>query len=79
MATKRSMSQAKYDKDHCTYFTFKLNNETDRDVIDKLNSVPSRQGYVKQLVRNDIQSETNQKKQGGEHHGKDELYRYHRS
>jgi len=59
MATKRSISQAKYDKEHCTYFTFKLNVESDKDVIEQLRTVPNRQGYVKELIRKDLESKKN--------------------
>ena len=31
-----------------------LNHNTDRDVIEKLSSVPSKQGYIKTLIREDI-------------------------
>ena len=54
MAKSHSVAQAKYDKTHCKYYSFKLNLENDSDVIDKLASVPSMQGYIKQLIRDDI-------------------------
>ena len=54
MAKSHSVAQAKYDKTHCKYYSFKLNLENDSDVIDKLSSVTSMQGYIKQLIRDDI-------------------------
>ena len=54
MAKARSEIQAKYDKTHCKYFSFKMHLENDADVIEKLSSVPSMQGYIKQLIREDI-------------------------
>ena len=51
---KASESQAKYDKVHCRMYGLKLNLETDKDIIQKLSSVPSMQGYIKQLIREDI-------------------------
>ena len=55
---------AKYDKAHCTGVYLKLNNETDKDILEKLSSVPNRQGYIKQLIRNDISSVPNSEKEG---------------
>jgi hypothetical protein len=54
MANKKSLIQAKYDKAHCRTYGLKLNHGTDADVIEKLASVPSIQGYIKQLIRDDI-------------------------
>ena len=54
MAKARSEIQAKYDKAHCKYFSLKMHLENDADVIEKFASVPSMQGYIKQLVRDDI-------------------------
>ena len=54
MPTKKSLSQTKYDKAHCRTYGLKLNTTTDADIIEKLSSVPSMQGYIKQLIRADI-------------------------
>lgn len=54
MATKHTISQAKYDKEHRRVYGFRLHNELDKDIIEKLASVPSMQGYIKQLIRQDI-------------------------
>lgn len=56
MASKASESQARYDKTHCRTYGLKLNQETDKDIIEKLSSVPSMQGYIKQLIRQDIRT-----------------------
>lgn len=32
----------------------KLNIRTDEDVLEKLDSVPSKQGYIKRLIRADL-------------------------
>lgn len=37
-------------------FSFKLNRELDADVIAKLESVDSMQGYIKELIRKDLQA-----------------------
>ena len=47
-------SKTKWDKENTTVVTMKLNNNKDADIIEKLKSVPNRQGYIKQLIRGDI-------------------------
>ena len=54
MATKASLRQTKYDNVHCRTYGLKLNHGTDADIIEKLASVPSMQGYIKELIRRDI-------------------------
>lgn len=56
-AQKRA--QKKYDANNRSRFrvmTFKFNRETDADVLEKLASVDSMQGYIKDLIRKDIQN-----------------------
>lgn len=55
-AQKRA--QKKYDennKDRYKSLYLKLNVESDRDILNKLESVTNKQGYIKELIRNDIQ------------------------
>lgn len=54
MATKSSAAQQKYDAANTTRVFIKLNNKTDADIIEKLNSVDNRQGYIKELIRKDM-------------------------
>mgnify|MGYP007012584663 CR=1 FL=1 len=54
MAKKRSEIQAKYDREHCKYYSFKFHTENDSDIIARLAEVDSMQGYIKQLIRDDI-------------------------
>lgn len=54
MATKHTISQAKYDALHRRNYGFRLHKELDADIIEKLASVPSMQGYIKQLIRDDL-------------------------
>lgn len=54
MPTKASIRQTRYDSTHCRTYGLKLNNGTDADIIEKLASVPSMQGYIKRLIRDDI-------------------------
>lgn len=56
MATEAQIkAQAKYDAANTKQFHLKLNRNTDWDVIDKLNSVPNMQGYIKKLIRADLE------------------------
>ena len=54
MPTKHTISQRKYDEAHRRTYGFRLHNDIDADIIEKLASVPSMQGYIKQLIRTDI-------------------------
>lgn len=47
-------AQDKYDKSNTIQVHLKLNLNTDKDILDKLNSVPNKQGYIKALIREDI-------------------------
>ena len=49
-------SQAKRDwmKANTTVITIKLNNRTDADILEHLTNVYNRNGYIKQLIREDI-------------------------
>lgn len=54
MAKKHSLAQARYDSTHCRTYNLKLNISTDSDIIAKLDSMESKQGYIKQLIREDL-------------------------
>lgn len=54
MANSHTVAQRKYDSANCKFYTMKFNKNTDADVIARLDSVPSRQDYIRQLVRKDI-------------------------
>lgn len=54
MANKATIRQTRYDSTHCRMYGLKLNCGTDADIIEKLSTVPSMQGYIKQLIRQDI-------------------------
>lgn len=45
---------AKYDKANMKGLYIKLHKSNDKDIIDKLETVSSKQGYVKKLIREDI-------------------------
>ena len=63
MANKHTTSQRKYDQANCTFYYLKFNNKTDADVIAKLASVPSKQDYVRQLIRKDLACTTTNTKE----------------
>ena len=47
-------SRLQYDREHTKRFSCKLNLKTDADIIAWLDRFPNRQGYIKQLIRDDI-------------------------
>ena len=47
-------SKTKWDKENTVVVTMKLNKNQDADIIEKLNSVDNKQGYLKELIRADI-------------------------
>lgn len=59
MATEAQLrAQKKYDeanRDRWKSVHFKLNKETDTDIIEKLETVGSMNGYIKSLIRKDIE------------------------
>jgi len=54
MAKNATIIKNRYDKAHMKQFLLKLHLVNDADIIEKFGSVPNMQGYVKQLVREDI-------------------------
>ena len=51
-AQKRAV--ARYDKENTQQVLLKLNKVTDADILDRLRSVRNKQGYIKKLIRQDI-------------------------
>lgn len=47
--------RARYDAEHTRQIVLKLNRRTDADILRKLDEQPNKQGYIKQLVRADIE------------------------
>ena len=52
-AQKRAV--ARYDLENTVRIGLKLNFRTDRDILDWLKSQQNKQGYIKQLIRDDIE------------------------
>lgn len=48
------MTQREWQKQNTTQILMRLNNSTDKDILSKLDTVESKQGYIKGLIREDI-------------------------
>nr|UVX93157.1 MAG: ParG [Bacteriophage sp.] len=58
MATEAQIkAQKKYNADNTRQVHLKLNRRTDSDVLERLDAVPSKQGYIKRLIREDLAKE----------------------
>jgi hypothetical protein len=53
----QNRAQAKYDKANTKMIQMKLNLKTDADILEKLASVGNKQGYIKALIRADIEAQ----------------------
>lgn len=51
---KRETPQARYHKAHTVSLTIRIMKNTESDIIQKLDSVPNKAGYIKSLIRADI-------------------------
>lgn len=49
-------AQTKYDKANTRTFSLKFNKKTDEKLIKKLLSVKNMQGYIKSLIKKDIET-----------------------
>ena len=47
-------AKEKYDARTAVQVHLKLNMITDKDILEKLDSVENKQGYIKNLIRNDL-------------------------
>lgn len=56
MPKNTSKIQAKYDATHCKRYSLKFHIIKDEEIVDKLASVDSIQGYIKKLILADIKS-----------------------
>lgn len=50
----QSRAKMKWNAAHLKQMKINLNLETDKDIIDELDRQPSKQGYIKELIRADI-------------------------
>ena len=53
---RRAKNRAKdrYDRENTRQIKFKFNLKTDADILARLSAMPSMQGYIKRLIREDI-------------------------
>lgn len=54
MDDKAMTPQERYDKKNTVQIKLKLNLKTDADILDRLEQVENKQGYIKQLIRADM-------------------------
>lgn len=53
---KQSQYSMKYDRSNTQRIYLKFNLKTDADILEKLDSVKNKQGYIKDLIRKDIEN-----------------------
>lgn len=51
---KKARPQDRYNKSHTVSIAIRLMKNTEQDIIQKLDSVPNKAGYIKQLIRADM-------------------------
>lgn len=56
-----SIASYKYNEKNLWRVNFGFNIKTDKDIIEKLQTVGNRQGYIKELIRKDIENGKNEK------------------
>lgn len=63
MEKEKKFIKSEYDqayvKENCKKFCLKFFNNSDAEVIKKMQSVPNKTDYIRQLVLNDINSKQN--------------------
>lgn len=59
MKTSKAQLKAveRYNKEKTTTICIRLNKETDKDIIELINSIPNKQGLIKDLLRDYIYRE----------------------
>ncbi len=51
---KKERPQDRYNRKSTVSVAIRLMKNTEQDIIQKLDSVPNKAGYIKQLIRQDI-------------------------
>lgn len=60
MATEaQRRAQAKYNAANTVQFKLKLNKNTDADMVEYLKGIENKQGYIKKLIRQDMEKNGN--------------------
>lgn len=52
-----SKAAYEWDRKNTTMVAMKLQNRTDKDILDLFGSLSNRQGYIKRLIRDDLNGE----------------------
>lgn len=62
MSTKAEIKAInRYNKENTKIIPLRLNLKNDMDIVNKLEQVPSKMGYIKDLIRKDIEHENQSK------------------
>lgn len=54
---KKETPQARFDRLNSKVYRLKVMTRTEQDIIQRLDSVPNKAGYIKALIRADIEKE----------------------
>ena len=54
MTTPRTKASIKYNSTHVKQIKLNLNLRTDQDIINHLETLENKQGYIKELIRKDM-------------------------
>ncbi|WRK54631.1 hypothetical protein SD457_06805 [Coprobacillaceae bacterium CR2/5/TPMF4] len=52
----KKRANMKSDKKNAKYVTLKLNKNTDKDILEYLDTLDNKNGYLKKLIRQDIKN-----------------------
>lgn len=52
----KKRANMKSDKKNAKYVTLKLNKNTDKDILEYLDALDNKNGYLKNLIRQDIKN-----------------------
>lgn len=61
ISKEKPTAKDRYDKEKTKTYTLKVIKNTESDIIERLESVPNKAGYIKNLIRKDIVDEVNGK------------------
>ena len=56
MTPAEKRAKAKYDQNNTVQIKLKLNLKTDYDILEALERSENKQGYIKELIRADLQN-----------------------
>lgn len=59
---KKETPQARFDRLNSKVYRLKVMTRTEHDIIQKLDSVPNKAGYIKALIRADLDKSGEQQK-----------------